>query len=756
MTRLRRGSDSPTEQTRGPRPAGQLRRRVSAGLFAASLAATGIAAAPAVAAPGGLDPTFNGTGIATTDFNPEREDQGLAMALQPDGKIVVVGATDTDTTPIPPGDPSTISVPINYDFAIVRDLPNGQLDGGFGTGGKVTASFGPLSETAFAVAVQPDGKILVGGVTFTAAAAADFALLRLTSDGGLDPNFGSGGKVTTSISAGVDAIHSIAVHDGKIVVAGVANCQGAGSGDCTAADTALARYLPNGTLDTTFSGDGTVMVDAGGGDQATALAVQSDGRIVVAGNAVGQETDFSVLRLMSNGSLDSTFSGDGKVLTAFTAGQVEIARSLAIQTDGRIVVGGVAGALSGACPGPGCVLDENFALARYNVDGSLDTGFGTGGKVTTAFVAGEPDAIQGITLLADGRIVAAGRTRSPAAPNARTFALARYNSNGSVDTGFGAGGKVTTPVTEDHNEASSVAVQPDGKIVAAGYAGIPGTLLNKVISVVRYEGDGTPLIPPGGGTTPPAGTDAGYWLAASDGGIFAYGKAAFHGSTGNITLAKPIVGMAPTRSGQGYWLVASDGGIFAYGDAAFYGSTGNISLNRPIVGMAPTPSGKGYWLVASDGGIFAYGDAAFYGSTGNITLAKPIVTMAPTPSGGGYWLVASDGGVFAYGDAVFHGSTGNISLVRPIVGMTPTRSGAGYWMVASDGGIFAYGDAAFHGSTGNIRLAQPIVGMTATKSGGGYWMVASDGGIFAYGDAVFLGSTGNIRLAKPIIGMAAV
>ena len=108
-----------------------------------------------------------------------------------------------------------------------------------------------------------------------------------------------------------------------------------------------------------------------------------------------------------------------------------------------------------------------------------------------------------------------------------------------------------------------------------------------------------------------------------------------------MTLNKPIVGMAATPDGKGYWLVASDGGIFAFGDAAFYGSTGAMTLNKPIVGMAATPDGKGYWLVASDGGIFAFGDAAFYGSTGAMTLNKPIVGMAATPDAVGYWLVAS-------------------------------------------------------------------------------------------------------------------
>ena len=206
----------------------------------------------------------------------------------------------------------------------------------------------------------------------------------------------------------------------------------------------------------------------------------------------------------------------------------------------------------------------------------------------------------------------------------------------------------------------------------------------------------------------------GYWLVASDGGIFAFGRAGFHGSTGATTLNRPVVGMASTPDDGGYWLVASDGGIFAFGDAAFYGSTGAIHLNQPIVGMSATPDGGGYWLVASDGGIFSFGDAAFYGSTGAIHLNRPIVGMAATPDGHGYWLVAADGGIFAFGDSAFYGSTGAMHLNRPIVGMAASLSGHGYWLVASDGGIFAFGDAGFYGSTGNISLARPIVGMGST------------------------------------------
>ena len=222
-----------------------------------------------------------------------------------------------------------------------------------------------------------------------------------------------------------------------------------------------------------------------------------------------------------------------------------------------------------------------------------------------------------------------------------------------------------------------------------------------------------------------------------------------------MPLSHPVVGMAATPSGAGYWLVASDGGIFTFGDAGFFGSTGAVRLNRPIVGMAATPSGRGYWLVASDGGIFTFGDAGFYGSTGAVRLNRPIVGMAATPSGRGYWLVASDGGIFTFGDAGFYGSTGAVRLNRPIVGMAATPSGHGYWLVASDGGIFTFGDAPFFGSTGAVALASPIVGMAANPSGAGYWLVASDGGIFTFGSVPFFGSAAPQPRPFPIVGMAA-
>ena len=252
-----------------------------------------------------------------------------------------------------------------------------------------------------------------------------------------------------------------------------------------------------------------------------------------------------------------------------------------------------------------------------------------------------------------------------------------------------------------------------------------------------------------GAIAPPA--PQGVWMVAADGGIFSHGQAGFYGSTGNIKLNQPVVGMAGTPSMKGYWMVATDGGIFSCGDAGFYGSTGAVALNKPIVGMASTPSGKGYWLVATDGGIFSFGDAGFYGSTGDVALNKPIVGMAATPSGKGYYMVASDGGIFAFGDAAFYGSTGDVKLVQPIVGMASTASGLGYWLVASDGGLFSFGDAAFYGSSAGT--GRTIVGMVPTPTGKGYYHASDAGELIAFGDAHL--SAPAAQLNQKMIGMAA-
>jgi cell wall-associated NlpC family hydrolase len=223
-----------------------------------------------------------------------------------------------------------------------------------------------------------------------------------------------------------------------------------------------------------------------------------------------------------------------------------------------------------------------------------------------------------------------------------------------------------------------------------------------------------------------------FWLATPSGSMLAFGVPSYGSAPG--PLNQPIVTTAPTGDRHGYWMVASDGGVFSFGDARFFGSTGSLRLNKPIVGMAPTSDQRGYWLVASDGGVFSFGDALFYGSTGSLRLNKPIVGMAPTPDQHGYWMVASDGGVFSFGDASFYGSTGSLVLDQPVVQMSATPDAGGYWLVAADGGIFAFGDAAFHGSAAG-STAEPVERIVRTGSGRGYWIVEQNGTELPYGDA---------------------
>jgi hypothetical protein len=216
-------------------------------------------------------------------------------------------------------------------------------------------------------------------------------------------------------------------------------------------------------------------------------------------------------------------------------------------------------------------------------------------------------------------------------------------------------------------------------------------------------------------------------------------------------------GCEPKQGHGGYWLAASDGGVFTFGDAGFYGSMGGTRLNAPVVGMAATPDGRGYWLVASDGGVFTFGDAGFYGSMGGTRLNAPVVGMAASADFPGYWLVASDGGVFTFGDVTFHGSMGGTPLAQPVVGIAAMPGDGGYWEVAADGGIFSFGQAPFDGSMGSRPLAAPVTAVAPLPPalGSGYWEAGADGGIFNFGQAPFEGSLGAIHLNAPIVAMAA-
>ena len=254
----------------------------------------------------------------------------------------------------------------------------------------------------------------------------------------------------------------------------------------------------------------------------------------------------------------------------------------------------------------------------------------------------------------------------------------------------------------------------------------------------------------------------GYWLVGSDGGIFSFGAAAFHGSMGGTWLQRPVVGITPTITRGGYWLVASDGGIFSFGDTTFYGSIPGLglhpagsglpnSLNAPIVGMVPTVTRHGYFMVASDGGVFAFGDARFEGSCPGIGgCAGAAVAVMPDHTGNGYWLVTATGDVYAFGDATFYGTPPPDSI--PVVDAVATPDGHGYWLLYANGAVTPFGDAANLGEpVGYVNSYNPASAIFPTADGHGYWVATARGDVFSYGNAPYLGSESDAGLNGLII-----
>lgn len=322
-------------------------------------------------ADGSLDASFGAGGAVITTIG-SGDDEGQAVAVQPDGKFVVVGSSSNGS---------------NDDFAVVRYHPNGTLDSSFDLDGKVTTAFGTGDENAQAVVIQPDGKIVVTGSVHNGS-NLDFGLARYNPDGSLDASFSFDGKLATGIGSGDDICHAVALAGGKIVVAGGAS-----------GDFGVARYQSDGSLDISFHSDGIAATSLGAGnDVAHAIAVQANGRIIVVGSSFnGTNDDLALVRYQSNGSLDPTFDGDGAVTTAIGAGN-DTGAAAVLQPNGQIVVAG--SSLGGG--------NSDFALVRYNTNGSLDNSYGNSGKVVVNVGAGGEDSGHAIALDAIGRAVVAG------------------------------------------------------------------------------------------------------------------------------------------------------------------------------------------------------------------------------------------------------------------------------------------------------------------------------------------------------------
>lgn len=390
---------------------------------------------PAAAAPGDLDSTFGNEGMVITGCGVPWDDEfygcsdgytgrAYGVVIQADGKIVAAGTAGYEVT----------------SFGLARHQADGALDATFGGVGALVTTFAAPA-AAYAVAIQADGKIVAVGTAgksvippYTGSPdrpGITFALARYNADGTLDPSFGTDGKVRTGFGrSAAAAAYAVAIQpDGKLVAVGLARKA-----------FALARYNVDGSLDTSFSLNGkarTRFVDRPLRESATDVAIQADGGILVSGIACDANGCNLVLaRYLPDGSLDAFFGAGGGAITPiswYTVGD------LAVQADGKIVVG------------------AGHSLFRYDPNGSLDTSFSDDGWVRTAVAA------DGVGIQSDGKIVVTGPTRW----EPWTFAVARFDPSGALDRTFG-GGRATTDFPGFDDLAYALAIQADGKIVAVG------------------------------------------------------------------------------------------------------------------------------------------------------------------------------------------------------------------------------------------------------------------------------------------------
>ncbi len=562
---------------------------------------------------GTVDYSFGVNGKVTTDFGTGY-DEGWSVTIQPDGKIVVAGYSENGT---------------DTDFAIARYNADGTLDNSFSIDGKVTTAFGAGDDYGTSVTIDPDGKVLVAGYTYNGT-NADFAVARYNPDGTLDNSFSVDGKVTTAFGAGDDVGNSVAIQlDGKIVVAGSAY-------NGSDLDQAVARYNPDGTMDNSFGVEGKVTTDFGTGDDVgNSVAIQPDGKIVVAGSAYnGSDHDLAMARYNPDGTLDNSFDADGKMTTDFGTGN-DTGRSVAIRPGGKIVVAGYA--YNGS--------DNDFALARCNADGTLDNGFSLDGKATTDFGTGAAEGYS-VAIQPDGKVLVAGYSLNG---NSWDFALARYNMDGALDNSFGVDGRVTTDFGIGGHFGRSVTIQPDGKILVAGYAWVGS---NRDFALARYNTDGNLDNSFGvdGKVTTDLGTpdDYGYSVAIQPDGQIIVAGYTDNGTDYDFAVARYITegtldnsfgvgGKVTTDFGAGNdygWSVAiqPDGKIIVAGESyngtdvdftlVRYTTDGSLDIGFGVNGKVTTDFGTGYdngrsVVIQPDGRIVVAGYSA-----GNFALAR--------------------------------------------------------------------------------------------------------------------------------------
>lgn len=400
---------------------------------------------------GALDNTFSNDGKSTLAIG-DAVDFCSGSAIQSDGKIVLAGYSYLAGS--------------SYNFAIVRYNTNGTPDNTFDQDGIVTTSFGPYGDEALSIGIQSDGKIVVAGSSYNGG-NTDVAIARYLQNGRLDSTFSDDGMLTTAIGNSNDVAYAIAIQsDGKIVIGGARELNGN-------YDFALVRYNGNGSLDSSFATDGILTTAAGSGqDRIYALAIQQDGKILAAGSAeLNSYLNFAAARYNSDGIPDSMFAVNGLLITSMGVDGADC-RAMAIQTDQKIILAGSSYSNN----------NSDFAIARYHSDGSLDTSFSTDGKLITS-IGNYYDFGWAVALQNNGKILMAGSSSNG---NDNDFALVRFNSNGTLDSNFDTDGKVSTAIGSGIDVANSLLIQNDGKIIAAGYSEMNG---HYDFAVARYNGN---------------------------------------------------------------------------------------------------------------------------------------------------------------------------------------------------------------------------------------------------------------------------
>jgi uncharacterized delta-60 repeat protein len=422
---------------------------VFSGSFQSTPALAGPQEVATQSAAGDLDPSFGDAGKVVTDFS-SNDDGASAVAIQSDGKIVV-GGTST-----PPDG--------NSDFALARYNADGSLDPSFGSNGRVTTDFFAEKDFLHAIVIQSDGRIVAAGSAVQPGVGSGFALARYNPDGSLDEGFGSRGKTATSFPDQAEAFALAMTAAGRILAVGSASIQ-------TLPKCALARYSSDGALDSSFGTNGKVLdTIRSGANHGLAVALQSDNKIVVAGD---DNQNFVLFRYNANGSPDSGFGIGGWADAGFLL--VSRANAVALQSEGKIVVAGF---------GETGILKLLFGLARHNPDGSRDGTFGDLGSLRTV-ISSRDDGATALAIQSNNNKILAGGFAGAAGDvfqGFADFAIVRYKPQGRLDKTFGVDGKVVTDFFGGDDRANAIALQPDGKIVLAGIA----HSTSNVFAVARY------------------------------------------------------------------------------------------------------------------------------------------------------------------------------------------------------------------------------------------------------------------------------